>query len=429
MRIVRFLSRDIWTADIDSLSALRRWLITLCRALVLAFRGLLKHRLGVWASALTYTTLISVVPFVALVAGLGAKAGVPGDLAEKFTSEIAEAQRSIVEDAAAAFEALDLKALGVVALLILLYAAVKSMIAIEKAFNDIWGVERGRSLGRRVANYVSIAVLGPLLVLVAMVLTGSVMSSAFVAELGTWPVAGWLLDVLFGFSPYFAVWLALFLLYWLMPNTRVRFTSALIGAVVAGILWLVVQKTYFRLQVGISREGVVYGAFAAIPIFLIWCYFSWMIVLFGTELSYAAQNARSFGFERGERSLSQVSFERTALRLALVLARRFEGGEGPIGNEALAGTLRVPARLVNRILAHLRTGKLVTEVEGGEFQVARPPRLITAEDVVLALRRSGEEIAPAEMDPAIEEVTEASLAALRRPLAEMLGTAGAKEGE
>lgn len=426
MRIARFLTRDIWTADIDALPIPRRWLVTMSRALVLACRGLLRHRLGFWASALTYTTLISVVPFVALVAGLGAKMGVPGDLVEKFTHEIPDAQRSVVEDAAATFEAMDLKALGVVALLILLYAAVKALIAIEKAFNDIWGVERGRSLGRRVANYVSIAVVGPLLVLVAMVLTGSLMSSAFVAEIGTWPFAGWLLDLLFRFLPYFSVWVALLLLYLLMPNTRVKLTSALIGAVVAGILWLVVQKTYFRVQVGISRQGVVYGAFAAIPIFLIWCYVSWMIVLFGTELCYAAQNVRSFGFERGENSLSQVSFERTALRLALVLARRFEDGEGPVRSEALAGRLRVPARLVNRILALLRAGKIVTEVEGGGFQVARPPRRITAEDVVLALRRSGEEIAPAKIDPAIEEVTEASLAALRKPLSEMIGSAGAE---
>ncbi len=388
-RLWRFLREDIWRLDLGGLSRPRRAGVHVLRALVLAVHGAGTNRASVWAASLTYISLMSIIPFVALAAGLGARLGVPGKAVDALTGQIPPEQLKVLEEAAAAFEKADLKAIGVVAIVMLLYAMVKALTSIEKALNGVWGAERGRSFARRVSNYVSVAVVAPLLIFAAMATTAGLMSSRFMAAVRGLPVAGSLLDSALSAAPYVFAWLALTLLYFLMPNTRVRFTCAAAGAIVAGILWQVVQRLHFGAQREVAGLGVAYGAFAAVPMFLLWLYFSWMIVLLGAEIGYGLQHARTFALGRGFGEPSPGTKERSALRLALLLAENFTAGRGGLDTDEAAEALGIPERLARRLLDTLEHAGVAVALEGGGWQPARPPSAITAAEVVNAVRNAG----------------------------------------
>ena len=388
----QYLYRDIWMEDLRDRSPQRRLLPWILRAIVLAARGIGRHRVSMWASSLTYITLISVVPFAALMIGVGASLGVPAKAVGSLTDPLPAEQAKFLTDMAESFQNMDMKALGVVAVLMLLYAIVKALSQVENAFNEIWGVERGRGFVRRVANYLSVAVVAPLFVFAGMALTASLMSSAVVQQVEALPVAGWAFDLLLFLAPFLAVWIALTVLYWFMPNTKVKFTSALVGALVAAILWQLAQTLYFGTQVGISQLGVVYGAFAAIPVFLIWVFVSWMIVLIGTEICYGTQHAAGYAFERIDTEPSSDALERTALRIAALLADRLDRGDAPPDADAVALALGVPARLVSRLLGAMAAAGLVSVLEGGGCQIGRSPDRMTVADVVDGIRGQGSSI-------------------------------------
>ncbi len=423
-----FLAEGIWLPEASPASVPGRTLYSFLRVLVMALRGVFRHRVGVWASSLTFITLVSLVPFVALVAGVSARLGAPENLLEMLSGQISEEQYRVIENATRSFEEADLRALGMVAVVVLLWAMVRVFTAIENAFNEIWGVERGRSIGRRIANYVTATVVAPLLALSALALSATLRSSAVADRIAALPGAGAGLRLLLFAFPYLALWLALTLLYKLMPNTRVRWVPALTGAVAAGTLWHVAQQGYLTSQIAIARLGFVYGAFSAIPIFLIWVYVGWLIVLFGTELCYGVQHANTYVRERGDESFSAECLEQTALRTALLLARCFEEGEGAIDPPEVARRLDAPARLVNRVLGLLREGGLVSREEDGRALISKPPRLITAADVVRAVRSRGERLLEVRDDPpgsvaAVRDLRERSMAPLEVPIADLLAGA------
>jgi membrane protein len=424
-RAKQFLIRDIWTEDVANFAWWHRALVLVLRALALAVRGISRHDLSIWASSLTYITLISLVPFFALVIGLGTQLGVPDKALDSLSESLQEAQFTFLQEALESFKQMDLNALGIISVIVLLWAMVKVLTRVERAFNEVWGVERGRSLARRLSNYISVAVLAPLLVLGGMTLTASMMSSAMVQKIEDVPAAGTLLQAVIGFTPYAANFLALTLLYWLMPNTRVRLSSAFVGAVFAAFLWQVAQKIFFNAQVGISSMGIVYGAFAALPIFLIWVYFSWLIALLGAEICYSVQHAGSYSFERLDHGISPASLEKSALRIAVLLAHRFETGKGAAEADDIAVALGIPARLTNQLLGRLAQRNIVAVLDSGGYQMADSPRRVTASDVVLSLRSDGAALPPrGDVPPGataeVDEVMGNAIAELDKPLVDLL---------
>ena len=204
-----YLSDGIWRTDLSTLRPPRRTLVYLGRAILLAMRGMARDRVNIWAASLTYITLISVIPFVVIAAAVSSWFDVPTGLVAWIKTEGPADLGQTIEEVVTKFKQTDLKTLGVISIAVVLYAMVKALTGIEKAFNAIWGVKRGRSLGRRLTNYVTVAVVGPLLVLVTLSFTAS-------ARLG------FAQQTLTSFLPYVAMGVLMVLLYWLMPNTHVR---------------------------------------------------------------------------------------------------------------------------------------------------------------------------------------------------------------
>lgn len=423
-RIRTYFARDIWELDLSGSPVHVRVGFYILRALALVFRGLTSHRHSVWASSLTYMTLIGLVPFVALVTGIGAQLGVPGRIVRSFTGEMPEAQRQLLEDAAARFEGMEFRLAGLLSILLLVFAAVQVLLRIEKAFNEIWGVEKRRGAFLRTVVYVSVVIFAPALLFGAIMLTGAVLSTGLVDWLLTVPGFAPVFGILLRLLPLLATCLALSLLYWLLPYAVVRFRAALIGGITAGLFSHVGQLVFFRAQIGAARLGEIYGAFAAIPIFLVWVYVNWILILLGMEITYGAQHAKTWFFpvvdEEDVRPGPQL--QDSALRVVLWLA----GRSGPRDAEAVGEALEMPARVVNRILETLETEGVLVESESREehYALARPPEEILAAEVTAPFRgdeaeaRAGPEEAPTAA-AAVNDLRDRSRAAYRVPISEL----------
>ena len=304
-------------------------------------------------------------------------------------------------------ETTNLTALGTIGMVTLFVAIFSLLMEIERTFNDIWGIERGRPTLRRLADYTSVMVICPLLFLLATAVIAPLSSGHAVGLIASFieplllgqgqrfaEIAASVIVYTVGLSLGYLIFISAFtFLYIFVPNTRVRFLPGLTAGLVAALLWQTAQWGYLKSQVGLARYNAIYATFASFPIFLIWLYLSWQIVLFGAEVSFAHQNeseGHMLPFVEG------VGFHwRTlaALLLMLSIGRRFVEGRAPTSVRELSDELRLPPRMVGEILNELSDHGLVVEAIAGErsFVPGRSLDAITVQQVTDALRRTGEE--------------------------------------
>jgi membrane protein len=292
-------------------------------------------------------------------------------------------------------------AMAGVGLLILLFSIIKILSHTENAFNAVWGVKKGRGVGRMVTDYLSILLIGTVLFAVSSGITVFISGGiemamrkySFLSLLG--PGITFLLKLL----PVVAIWILFSFLYVFIPNTKVSVKSGILAGIISGTLYHLFQWAYITLQVGVAKQNAVYGSFAALPLFFTWLQLSWMIMLLGAEISFAHQNAERFEFEEECLNVSH-SFKRLlALRVALLVIKRFTKGEKPWGNQQISHELEIPTRLVNQILSELVASGIVSEIKSGRdqgtaYEPARDPEILTIKYVVDALEQSGTDDIP-----------------------------------
>lgn len=391
-RYIEFFTTDIWELEMATLSRLRRFVIRLVKVVYIVVRGFLRDNCPLRSSALTYATLLSIVPLLAFSFALATAFGLDITPLKQFLVEnVALGNEEIGTRMFKFVENIKASTLGPPALALLVFTVISVMGNIELSFNRIWGIRKARTIWRKFSDYLSVLVVTPLLI-VAGVGFGSVLRSNQVvtrlmryslfqsASLTVWKVLPWILICL-GFT----------FLYVFMPNTRVKLQAALTGGVVAGLIWQAALWGYVTFQVGFIKYARIYGAMAQIPINLIWIYTSWLIVLFGAEVSFAVQNVRTYHREEGALSRSWAYQEVVALNILDRVARAFVSGPRPLNAEELAGDLNVPIRLANQLLERMVEGGLINEVAGKarSYQPARDLGRITVREVIAALRNSG----------------------------------------
>jgi membrane protein len=164
------------------------------------------------------------------------------------------------------------------------------------------------------------------------------------------------------FAPYFMMWIIFTLLYMVMPNTRVRFRSALVAGIMAGTIFQIIQFLYIDLQVGVSKYSALYGSFAAFPLFIIWMQLSWLVVLLGAELSFANQNVGKYEFEFESENISQGQKRILTIMLLNIITRRFVNGDVPLSATELAKSIQIPVRISRELLYSLSQSGLITEI-------------------------------------------------------------------
>ncbi|HEX9106800.1 MAG TPA: YihY/virulence factor BrkB family protein, partial [Longimicrobiales bacterium] len=264
--------------------------------------------------------------------------------------------------------------LGVLGLLVLVYTSVSLLSSVEDAFNETWGAQARRSFLRQLTNYVTLLVTTPLLVLVAATFATAAQSSTVVLFLRNTLALGSVLEFLLRFTSAAVVWIALFAMYVILPNVHVRIPSALLGGAVSAILWQVALVLYVQLQTGVAAYSALYSALGAVPIFLVWTYVSWVIVLVGAQVaaSHQGQRAMRQRFELGR--ADQAVKETVAVLVAARVARDFLSAAPPPSEAALAVALDVPEPLVREVVDALARWRLLARTTGS------PPACVPARD-------------------------------------------------
>lgn len=346
----------------------RSFLIKQLRILLLALRGFNEDRVSLRASALTYYTLFSIVPIVGLAFGIakgfGLETYLEGQLQaalqgrEEVFNWIMSFSKSMLETARGGMVA------GV-GLLILIYTIFMVMHNIETSFNDIWQVKKMRDWTRMLSDYFAVMFIGPLFLILSGAATVflNTQVSQFSENIRFLGFLSPVLLFLMNLVPYLLIWMMLTILYMIMPNTKVKFSSALIAGIIAGTLFQFIQWGYIYFQVGVSRYNAIYGSFAALPLLLLVMQITWLVVLFGAELSYANQNVENYEFESESQNISPLNKKILSLYVIQLLICFFRDGISPPNSSKIGHSLEMPNKLVRSILNDLVEVKLVNEIK------------------------------------------------------------------
>lgn len=292
-------------------------------------------------------------------------------------------------------------ALGITGMALLVFVAISMLNSIEGTFNDIWGVERGRNWLMRVARFWMAICVGPLLIAVGLSLAGSSHFQSTRVLLQATPVIGIL--VLQGGTLIF-IWFVFALLYRFVPNTKVQFSAALAGGIGGGTLWHLNNIFGFLYVSRVVSNSKIYGSLGLIPVFMAGLYLSWAILLFGAQVAYAFQNRKIYLQDKVIEIVGHRDREILALRLMTCIGHRFQKGEPPLTLQALADELEIPTKLAQQILQRLLSAQIIIEITGnGSYVPSRPLEAINAHDILLAMRRSHEEL-PAPGTPCAAEI-------------------------
>lgn len=477
----QFFTRELWSRELATLPTFRRWAYGIARVVQLTCVNFVKDRCSWRASALTYITVLSLVPMLAfafsVAKGMGAyeelqnktiipfldstfgagaaspetatadeearaepasepvsesvsgpvsapatgleagpEAGDAGsaitdgaapvptpvrdgvesdeqpaleemaDAAASAKNEGGDAVRQAIDTVLGFVEDTDVSRLGALGFLIVLWTVIKLLGAIEVSFNDIWGVRKARSLPRKVADYFSTVILVPLLLVTGTTVTSLARSDRFSSRFDFLGDG----DFFAEFGSLAVVWLGFSFAYILMPNTRTRVTSALVGGMVGGTMWQIFQWAHLQLQVGVANYNAIYSTFAALPIFLFWVQSSWMTVLLGAEAAAAHQNQARHGQLVRSRDYDLAQKEALALRLMARITQSFVGGTSPHRSEELADDLGCPESTLEEVVRSLESAGIIAVADADDqdptLVLAKDPGIVRLQDVLDALK-------------------------------------------
>lgn len=398
-RMINFIKTDIWRIRKKDLSRMKYFFIKQLRILLLATRRFGQDQCPLRASALTFYSILSIVPVVAMAFGIAKGFGfqklLEKQLLEKFSGQeevmirIVDFSRSLLENTKGGM----IVGIGIV---FLLWTVIKLLGNIERSFNDIWELKNPRTYGRKFSDYLSIMLISPILIIMSssatvFITTKITLITEKVALIGMFSSV---IFVMLKLIPYCLIWILFTFVYILMPNTKVNFSSGFVAGVTAGTIFQVAQLAYIVFQVGVARYNAIYGSFAALPLFLIWMQLSWLIVLFGAEISFAYQYVDTYEFEPDCRNISQIFKKLISLQIAHLVIRAFFRGEKPLTVSKITQALEIPIRLVQQILDELVEGGIFSYAETKEdnerfYQPARDINGITIKSIVEALERIG----------------------------------------
>jgi len=415
-RIMLFFEEDLWKIRLKDLSPLKAFPVRYLRVAVLALRRFVDDRCSQKASALTYYSLLSLVPVLAMVFGIAKGFGLQ-KLIERHLMEMAEKanwQPEFVDRLLGFSNALLENAKGGLiagaGVVLVFWTVISIMGHIEDFFNEIWEVKKSRTLRRKFSDYLSVMILAPILIIIsgsASVLVATQIKG-IVQKVSLLGVFAPMITVLLQLLPYASIWILLTGLYLLMPNTKVPPKSAILAGVITGTIYQIVQWIYIKFQIGASSYGAIYGSFAALPLFLGWLQLNCMIVLLGAEIAVAHEHHETYGYHPDYSRISLSSKKLLALRICHLLVKKFSKGEKPFTGAQISHTLEIPLRLVRSLLHELIGAGLVTETvaeKGHEiaFQPARTVENITVKVAIDAYEQHGEGPAPLETSSTEEE--------------------------
>lgn len=390
------LNRLIWQSELDRVPDWQRWLILSLRLVHALGRDLTSGHLSLHAMSLVYTTLLSIIPLLAVSFSVLKGFGVHNQIEPILTQVLAPLGRQskeVAEQMVTYVDNTNVAVLGTLGLAFLLYSVLSLVSKIELVFNYTWHVDRARPFAERISHYLSVLLIGPVLFVGAFGATASMRSTEFVQWLVAIEPFGLLLDVGARVVPYALIVLAFTFAYTFVPHTRVKLRAALIGALVAGLLWQSVGYLFANFMSGSTRYAAIYSSLAILILFMIWVYIAWLILLIGASIAFYIQFPEFLATRARDLRLSNRLRERVALCIAAEIAKRHAHGDASCTVECLAKRLRLPSTNIRNLLKMLSdAGFVVATADDPPCYVpARSPANIAISEVLARIRRHDEE--------------------------------------
>jgi len=391
-RLRNFWGQGLW---LEEATGFKGFSIKSLRILLLSLRGLLVNRSLIRASALAYLTGLAIIPILALLFAILKSLGIQRLLATHLLDHLAPGSKDFAFQILQYIESTQVASLGVFGIVALLADLIILMTNIEWAFNDTWQVGRTRPWRRKLSDYLTIFLILPLLMAVAISIATNLVSHPLIRRLLTGVLPEALMSTTAGLVSLGLFWLAFSFIYLVMPNTRVRFLSAIIGGLVGAFLWQGAQILLAYIHTKASYYNAIYGVVYHLLFFTLWLYWSWLIVLFGNEVAYAHQNLERLSEQRRHPAPTREPVdEYVALAALVAIAARFLRREPPLDLEELGQTLSNGDFLAPRVVGTLKDFGFILEVNPTpadgppRYVPAMPPDQISVGNVLTLLRQA-----------------------------------------
>ncbi len=397
--IITYFKEDIWYTNSKNLTYFQYVALKYVKILLLAADAFVRDFCILRASALTLYTMLSIVPIIAMLFGVSKGFGYQKILEQYLLEQIPEQETMMLQLIGFAEKLLDNTKGGIVAgigIIVLFWTVIKVISNIEEAFNWIWKVEKGRPVGKKVGDYLSLMLLAPLLLITSSSITVFVTTqiTGLIQAIDVPDFGTALVLYLLNFSPMVIMWLLFSFVFIFMPNTKVQWQSGILAGVITGTIYTLVQWGYLKLQIGVSSYNAIYGSFAALPLFIVWLQIAWVIVLFGSEISFFHQNFESY---RHHDKYSHISFAMKkilALQILHLIVKQFAAAEKPLTAVDISGQTALPVSVVLQIISFMIESGLIVELKAGEsedagYQPALDPNRLTIASVIEALENCG----------------------------------------
>ncbi|MGO9932042.1 MAG: YhjD/YihY/BrkB family envelope integrity protein [Steroidobacteraceae bacterium] len=384
-------------------------------------RDWLHGEISVRAMSLAYTTLLSIVPLMVLSFSMLRALGAPGDLRfilDGFLRPVGGAATELTESVIQFVANMRGALYGSIGLAFLIYTVISTVQKVEAGFKFVWRVEHPRSFARRFTGYLSVMILGPILLAVALGLLASAQNSPFAIWVDAFAPLAWTFRAARQILPYVIVTIVFTIMYAFVPNTRVEFRAALIGGLASGIMWALVGKAFTAFIVYSSSLVAVYTGFAIVLTTLIWVYLSWLILLIGAQLAFYVQFPRNLRYGQELIELSGHDREQAALSVMYLIGRDYAAGKTYPTARALAAELDIPGIAVASIVDSLAAAGLIVATEQHQFVPGRDVEAIQLAEILDAVRAQHNgrlAIAMRKIAPAAALLTEVE-SAMREPL-------------
>lgn len=397
--LVDFLAHDIWRLDSQDVSGKRNVLYNGLKAIIMTIRNSMDLKLNARAASLTYRTLLSLVPGLAVLFAVARGFGLQNIIKSQLFSYFPGQQEVLLQVTEFIDNSLKHAQGGVfagVGVILLLYTIFILLSDIENNFNTIWQLSKGRSIQRRVSDYFALIFIMPVFIVLNSTLTLMISSSTVYFDAFSYilnPLVTQLLNIL----PYIIIILVLTMLYKFMPNTKVKFVYALIAGFVAGTALQIFQMVYISGMLWITKYNAIYGSFAALPLLLLWLQLSWNIVLMGVELSFSLQNIRKFYFEKETENISRRYNDFFTILITSLIAKRFASEQLPLTVNEISEKNSIPLRLTNQIIDLLQDLQVISPTPSEEddeimaFQPAFDINLLSVKMLISKIDSYGSE--------------------------------------
>jgi len=397
-KLIQFFQNDIWHTEYSQsqVTSLKSHAINSLKILILSAQGFIKDNGTLRASALTLYTLLSIVPVIAMCFGIAKGFGFEQSLETQILEQVTEQDTLVLSLLDMAKNMLESTKGGVVAgvgVAMLFWTVLKVISNIEDSFNHVWKVEKARTLARKLSDYLSLMLFAPILIVAANSI--NIFAQVKLAALiNTIALPGTIFALqLLAYLPIIILWVLFSFIFIFMPNTQVTYKSGIFAGVVTGTAYYLIQSVYIYLQIGVSSYNAIYGSFAALPLFLVWLQITWVVMLFGSELSYFHQNLAFYHSNKKFEDLNFSSSKCISLAVMKKIILRFQQAKlSSYTAQELSLELQTPISIIQSTLNNLFACKLIIQLSDSEvtYQPARSIELLNDDDIISALENQGE---------------------------------------